>query len=389
MKYTETFNSLKEKFSQNTTTILENGNGLFRFIPFTSLSNYIISPHKNDLSKSMGHSYAAEDNAISENQNFSIHVYLPENNVNYRKAIILLHGLNERSWNKYLPWAQYLGQKTKRPVIMFPIAFHMNRGHESWTKPRVMMPLLNNRKAINGLNMATFANIALSQRLSEDPLRFFTSGKQSAEDLIKLILMIQEGSIEFLEKDSHVDFFSYSIGSFLAQIMFIANPKKLFNRSKLYVFCGGSLFSDMKGTSRLIMDSHAYHSLHSYYLNTFQKELKNNPDISQMVKEGELGEAFLTMIREDNNRNFRVNRFEQLRDQIRVVSLKRDMVIPSRAIHENASPSKNKSRDMVTELEFPFEYSHENPFPIIPGPRSVEVDRAFNIVFARASEFLC
>lgn len=389
MKFTETFNKLKEKFSQNNATILENGDGLFQFIPFTSFSNYIFSTNKNDLSKPKVHSYALEDNAISENLNFSIPVYLPEKNVKYRKAIILLHGLNERSWNKYLPWAQYLGQRTMRPVILFPIAFHMNRGHESWIKPRVMMPLLNNRKAINGLNMATFANIALSQRLSEDPLRFFTSGKQSAEDLIQLVKLIEGGNIDFLEKDSQVDFFSYSIGSFLAQILFIANPENLFDRSKLFVFCGGSLFSEMKGTSRLIMDSHAYHSLHSYYLNTFPKELKSNSDLSSMVKEGKLGEAFLTMIREDNNRKFRVNRFEQLRDQMRIVSLKRDTVIPSRAIHENYKAVKNKSKEMVVELEFPFEYSHENPFPIIPGPNSTEVDKAFNMVFARASEFLC
>jgi hypothetical protein len=237
--------------------------------------------------------------------------------------------------------------------------------------------------------MVTYANIALSQRLSDDPLRFFTSGKQSAEDLIQLLKSIQNGSVDFLEKDTQVDFFSYSIGSFLAQIMFLANTHNLLSNSKLFVFCGGSLFSDMQGTSRLIMDSKAYQKLHSYYLDDFPKELKNNPQLSNFVNEGLLGEAFLTMIREDYNRDFRVSRFHELKEQMKIISLKRDTVIPSAAIHSNYLCIRNKSKEMVTELEFPFDYSHENPFPIIPGPKSVEVDKAFNQVFEKASEFLC
>jgi hypothetical protein len=145
----------------------------------------------------------------------------------------------------------------------------------------------------------------------------------------------------------------------------------------------------MQGTSRLIMDSKAYQKLHSYYLDDFPKELKNNPQLSNFVNEGLLGESFLTMVRVDYNRDFRVRRFNELKEQMKIISLKRDTVIPSRAIHDNYKAVKNKSKEMVVELEFPFEYTHENPFPIIPGPMSNEVDKAFNQVFEKASEFLC
>lgn len=390
MEYTKTFSELKEKFSlYNGDIVLDNGKGVFRPIPFTSKSNPIQFTRNLSNKSIYNNNLASDDKSIAENKQFNYPVYLPEPTAKYQKAIVLLHGLNERTWHKYLPWAQYLGQQTNRPVILFPLAFHMNRGHESWTKPRVMMPLLNYRKSLEGLSMATYANIALSQRLSDDPLRFFTSGKQSAEDLIQLLFSIQNGSIDFLEKGAQVDFFSYSIGSFLAQIMFLANPHSLLSNSKLFVFCGGSLFSDMYGTSRLIMDSRAYHSLHSYYLVDFPKELKTNAQLSNFVKDGLLGESFLTMVREDYNRDFRVKRFHELQEQMRIISLKKDTVIPSSAIHSNYLCIKNKSKEMVAELEFPFDYSHENPFPILPGQGSAQVDEAFNKVFAKASEFLC
>jgi hypothetical protein len=389
MEFTKTFSALKEIFSlDNGDVHLENGNGLFRPMPFTSSSNPIPYSRNAIYKDASDHNFACEDNTIVENMHFNYPVYLPSSTAKYQKAIVLLHGLNERSWHKYLPWAQYLGQQTNRPIILFPLAFHMNRGHENWTKPRVMMPMLNYRRSLKGLRMATFANIALSQRLSDDPLRFFTSGKQSAEDLIQLLSSIQRGSVAFLEKGAQVDFFSYSIGSFLAQIMFLANPNNLLSNSKLFIFCGGSLFCDMQGTSRLIMDSHAYHRLHSYFLNDLQKEIKTNDQLSTFLKGGVLEEAFLTMVSEDYNRDFRTRRFQELHEQMRIISLKRDTVIPSNAIHSNYMCIRKKSNEMVKELDFPFEYSHENTFPILPGAASFEVDKAFNKVFSKAAEFL-
>ena len=65
------------------------------------------------------------DRFIRENTDFKYTVFAPKSNEKFSNAILLLHGLNERSWEKYLPWAEYLCKETGKPVILFPIAFHM------------------------------------------------------------------------------------------------------------------------------------------------------------------------------------------------------------------------------------------------------------------------
>lgn len=390
MEFTKTYHELKQNFSISSGDIELNERGFtFRSIPFCSNSKPIPYTRTGIYNENSGHSFAVEDAKIEENSHFNLPVYLPNSSSRYSKAIVLLHGLNERSWHKYLPWAHSLGQKTNRPVILFPLAFHMNRGHDSWSNPRLMMPHLANRKLNKDISMATFANTALSHRLSDDPLRFFTSGKQSADDLIQLLESINEGSIPFLEKGAQVDFFSYSIGSFLAQILFLANPKEVVSHSKLFIFCGGSLFNEMNGTSRLIMDSHAFRDLRKYYLNDFLFEVRSPSPLSSFIKGGIWGESFIAMISEDNNRFYREHKLQRLREQIQIISLKKDAVIPSNAMQSTFACIRNKSKDMITELDFPFEYSHENPFPVLSATKSVEVDKAFNQVFSKAAAFLC
>jgi len=387
MEFTKTYNYLKGIFSlSNGETTLEGDSGIFKTMPFVSDSNPIPFNRTGIYNGVKGHTYAAEDATIAENIQFSYPVYIPAGGEQYAKAIILLHGLNERSWHKYLPWAKYLGDKTNRPVILFPLAFHMNRSPEQWANPRQMMPLLNSRKKLEGVQMATFANIALSQRLSDDPLRFFTSGKQSADDIVKLLGEIKEGAIPFLQKDAHIDFFSYSIGSFLSQILFLANPNDLLSTAKLFIFCGGALFDQMRGTSRLIMDSYAYSSLRRYYLHDFPIELKFRSPFSSYVRGGVLGEAFIAMISEESNRSFREHRFQQLRNQLRVVALRKDSVMSAAAVKQAFACTRSDS--VYTELDFPFDYTHENPFPIYPNDKSADVDKAFEEVFAMATEFL-
>lgn len=390
MEFTKIYHELKQNFSLTNGDIQLNGYDFtFRPVPFSSTSKPIPYTQGEIYTGANPYTFVAEDAKIEENSHFTYPVYLPNSSSKYTKAIVLLHGLNERSWDKYLPWAHYLGQKTNRPVILFPLAFHMNRGSDSWSKPRLMMPQLTNRKMIKGLNMATVANIALSERLSNDPLRFFISGKQSADDLIQLLQSIKEGSIPFLEKGAQVDFFSYSIGSFLAQILFIANPNDLISNSKLFIFCGGSLFDKMNGTSRLIMDSYAFASLRKYYLKDIAFELRSRTPLSPFIKGGVLGESFISMLSEESNQFYRESNLQKLRNQIRIISLKKDEVIPSNAMQSVFSCIRNRDKNMITEMDFPYEYSHENPFPVLSTAKSVEVDKAFNQVFSKAAEFLC
>jgi hypothetical protein len=78
------------------------------------------------------------DSGEKENQNFRYAVLTPAKNRMFSEAIIMLHGLNERNWSKYLPWAYQLVLQTQKPVILFPIAYHINRSPLTWICPRLM-----------------------------------------------------------------------------------------------------------------------------------------------------------------------------------------------------------------------------------------------------------
>lgn len=389
MEFTKSYNELKLAFSLNNTNTVLAGTGLeIRVMQFTSNSSLVLPSNGVEEQTAYRQTIASVDGDIMENKSFSYPVFVPSSAGPHGKAIILLHGLNERNWLKYLPWAHYLAERTNRPVILFPIAFHMNRSPEEWANPRAMMSLLDARQRSKALEMATFANVALSQRLSDDPLRFFASGRQSAEDLIQLIETIKTGNFPLLKLNAQIDFFAYSIGAFLAQIMFIANPKSLLSASRLFLFCGGAHFSEMFGTSRLIMDSDAYDRLRKYYLDDFLKELQVSTPFSSYMRGTQLGEAFVSMVSPECNKKFRQERLAGLRDRIRIVSLKKDKVIPSNYIQSTFACIKNQGKGMVQEFDFPYEYSHEIPFPVLNSSNAVLVDRCFNKVFEPAVEFL-
>lgn len=63
------------------------------------------------------------DTNILENKYFPYYIVAPDSSGSYDRAILLLHGLNEKGWDKYLPWAWQLAASTRRPVILFPHSF--------------------------------------------------------------------------------------------------------------------------------------------------------------------------------------------------------------------------------------------------------------------------
>jgi len=326
--------------------------------------------------------YPSPDSEMNENSRFFYPVFVPGKRKKYQHPILLLHGLNERSWLKYLPWAYYLCQQTGRPVILFPIAFHINRSPDAWANPHAMLPLLNQRKCgLSPTDAATFVNVALSERLSDNPLRFFTSGKQSADDIVSLVSQIRKGEHPLFEKGSETDIFAYSIGAFLAQIIMLANPSELFSNTKLFMFCGGSVFSAMNGVSKLIMDKPAFDNIYKFYLHDIDDEIKQKSPFSDCLRKNPLGYAFHSMIDFKNHRSFRDNRFHEMRQRIQAVVLKNDKVIP--AVETMLTLSGN-----AVMLDFPYDYTHETPFPTANPALAQRVDYSFENVFSRAAAFL-
>lgn len=322
------------------------------------------------------------DNRIEENKTFTYTLFAPVNAQPFRHAIILLHGLNERSWDKYLTWAEFLAKETGKPVILFPIAFHMNRAPHLWANPRQILPWVSKRKEeVPGNDNLTFANLALSSRISRHPLRFYASGRESAFNLCQLVEEIKKGEHPLFREGSAVDLFAYSIGALLSQVVLLANPHKWFSDTRLFMFCGGSIFSEMNGNARDIMDKESYERMMHYY----QQDFIQHRNMPNCFRDDVFEKAFRTMIRPDYMRNERESFFRQARDRIRAISLRNDKVIPTGGIIKALGKISEK---ILEEIDFPFAYSHQVPFPLQPKNYSAEVNQAFRQVFDKAASFL-
>ncbi len=322
------------------------------------------------------------DDRIQENKSFSYAIFTPSGRKKNNEAIILLHGLNERTWEKYLTWAEYLTHTTGKPVILFPIAFHMNRTPGLWANPRAILPWVSKRKEeVANVTNSTFANVALSSRLSQNPLRFYASGRESVYNMWQLVHEIKNGEHPLFKEDTSINLFAYSIGALLSQVLLLANPDKMFTDTRLFMFCGGSIFSEMDGNARDIMDKEAFAKVRHY----FRHDFLENRTLPTSFKNDFLEQAFKAMVREDVLRDYRESFFQRACDRIRAISLKKDIVMPTGGVIKALGKASGK---ILEELDFPFAYSHQIPFPthsrIDPGL----INQAFHSIFTRAAAFL-
>jgi hypothetical protein len=322
------------------------------------------------------------DDRIEENKRFNYTIFMPERKKKYNKAILLLHGLNERVWDKYLPWAECLAKNTGKPVILFPIAFHMNRAPELWSNPRRILPWVKARKEESpDTPNTTFANVALSSRIAKDPLRFSCSGIETIFNIEQLMKEMKEGKHPMFCHDTSVNIFAYSIGAMVSQVALIANEDDLFSDTKLFMFCGGSLMSDMNGSSRDIMDSESYLYMQRYYMEHFI----NHSTAVETPNTASLADSFRIMIREDRYQSEREALYSRLRNRVRALTLRKDSVIPTIGVKKACG---SHAGVILEELDFPYPYTHQIPFPTIGKVSDSAVNHAFASVFSRACTFL-
>lgn len=319
------------------------------------------------------------DDYIEENKHFTYTVFVPKGTTQTGRTIILLHGLNERSWEKYLPWAEQLCLQTGAAVILFPIAFHMNRTPREWSNPRAISPYVNLRKQeLKEAGNTTFVNLAISSRISQCPMRFYISGRESIYNIRQLIREIKNGRHPLFKSGSSVHLFTYSIGAFLAQILFLSDQDKLLSDSRLFMFCGGTIFSRMNGSARDIMDRESFFKMRSYYLNDFLTGNKVNND--SMTK------AFKSMLSFPTFREYRESFFQGIQSRMKAVTLKKDTVIPTIGVREALGPGCSGAA--LEEWDYPYEYSHQVPFPVYGKVPAELVMEKFNLLFNLASGFL-
>ena len=410
MNYFELFHQLKNVFNITENEItLQNLDAKIHNIDFTSdslekfpggneyqsLSSFFKALIKYYLSNSyFSNNYIFKmlempDEKVEENKKFKYSLLTNSSNLKSKGVIILLHGLNERTWNKYLPWAYSLHKNTNKAVILFPNAFHMNRAPVDWSDFRLMNEVSKERKKLlPDTSCGTFANAAISTRLQFVPQRFIFSGLQTYYDIINLVKDIRNGDHPYIDKDASVDLFGYSIGAFLSEIIIMSNPDNLFTDSRLFIFCGGSTLDLMNPVSKSILDSEAFSAISKFLVYDFEKDLVNDERLNSFFKlNTKEGLYFKSLLNIDQNKTLRESRFKELSGQIYNLSLRKDSVMPFEGVSKTLMGGRNNSGITSQVVDFDYPYAHETPFPLL-SKYETEINKNYNAFINTTCSFL-
>lgn len=334
--------------------------------------NYYCQKHEKHFTKtnmpnteSTSNYLNINDIFIEENQAFEYQIIKPVDAEQTDKVIFLFHGFNERTWDKYLTWANYLCESTGASVILFPIAFHMQRSPQLWSSKREMYKLSKDRKTDNPEIVASsLSNVAISIRVQTMPQRFIWSGLQTYYDIIQFIEECKMGQHEFISKDAHFDFFAYSIGGFLALTLKLANYQNYFSHSKVCLFCSGTSLNLMTPVSKFILDSLAHKAMYSYLVEQIDSKLENDSILNHYINEDHLEGRILYSLLDDKKAiDFREDLLKKHASMIYAIALKKDHVIPATAVDKLLSGAKHDIKIKVDIDDYEREYSHENPYP--------------------------
>src|ERR1700682_2002929 len=157
------------------------------------------------------HGASPGDNRIAENIHFKYPLLRESGSLSrakpHARITFLLHGLNERSFGKYLPWAYHLWDQSGSPVLLFPLTFHVNRVLPAWGQQQ--MESFKRRKQIKDNENVHRFNAVISERLDAQPERFFWGAIQSYWDLIDLARQIRAGLHPHISNEARLDFVGY------------------------------------------------------------------------------------------------------------------------------------------------------------------------------------
>ncbi len=345
-------------------------------------------PHVSGAGAS-ARSLDVHDIQVSENHDFRYHVFLPASAPRVDEVIFLFHGLNEKYWHKYFPWAYHLAANTGKGVILFPIAFHMNRAPMAWSDRRLMHRVCAERRhAYPEVIGSTLSNAAISTRLQARPQRFIWSGLQSYYDVHQLIGEIAAGAHPQIDPWATYDFFAYSIGCLLAQILLMTDASGRLAKSRMCLFCGGAVLNHMSPVSRVILDSECNVALYSYAVEHLESHLRRNERLRHFLGDSHPeGLNLRSMLNYNVMRREREECFRQLGPRILAIALESDQVVPE---YEVRNALQGAARDLpshVEVLDLPYPHRHEDPFPMNAACRGA-VDHAARQVLGLATDFL-
>lgn len=406
MGYIDTYNELKSKISYEDDSIDLGGGLTVRNFSFVSKGCHLLPGEQ--YYKCPAHGYEVDtcynfdngtglinevldihDSVITDNTAFRYHLFLPHGQRKAKGVVLMLHGFNEKHWHKYFPWAKRVAEDTGKAVLLFPMAFHMNRAPQEWSDTRMMFDASGIRKKIfPNIIASSLSNVAISTRIQAKPQRFIWSGLQAYHDIIQLIEQWKSGNHPAIAPDASLDMLSYSIGAFLSQILMLANHKGYFSNAKLAMFCGGAVFNRLSPVSKFILDSEANVALYSFIVEHLESHLRNDSLLRHYLSDAHPeGVAFRAMLSYNVRYDIRETAFRSVADRMMAVCLEQDTVVPP---HEVVNTLQGRQRDIpirVDVLDFPYEYKHEDPFPCKLSIAD-RVDESFNRTFDSICSFL-
>lgn len=402
MKYIDLFNHLKKIENYEDSEIELDNNLVIRNFTFESNYRFILpgglgnnddyeyipsipQDYEPDVIQQM---LNKKDSEIMENIKFRYHMMMPKNVKKAKGVIFMFHGFNEKCWHKYMPWAHYIVEKTGKSIIMFPIAFHMNRAPATWSSTREMYRVSEQRKQRHpDVISSSLSNVAISTRLHNKPQRFIWSGLQTYYDVIDFVENFNEGNHPAIDKDASIDFISYSIGTFLGEILMMSNKNGYFSQSRYATFCGGAVFNRLSPVSKFILDSEANVSLYSFVVEHLESHLKRDDVLRHYMHTHPEGNNFRSMLNYRTLTKEREQRFKEMSDQFYAITLAKDEIIPTYEVVNTLQGSLRDIPIKVEELDYPYKYIHEDPFPALPRIAD-EVDEQFRFTFDKISTFL-
>jgi hypothetical protein len=251
---------------------------------------------KADYQSRHGHLVRADDQGEAENLAFALPLVLPRHQGPFRRVIIILHGLNESEYRKFFPWACTLAS-AGLPVVLFPIAFLVNRRPRHWMGNAETQRSVQARQAMPGNTVATRYNTILSGRLDRHPERLFLGGRQSYFDLLDLVASLRHGSLTVADggdgavvpqypfaEGTQVDFLAYSIGGYLTLGLLLEEGDRAdLVASRAVIFAAAAPFAhpaamlNANPLSPFILDGRATDRVRQFYNATEAEPWLENP----------------------------------------------------------------------------------------------------------------
>jgi hypothetical protein len=191
------------------------------------------------------------------------------------RLVILLHGLNEFSFLKYMPWAYgtLIGSNVPTSVVLFPLTFSIKRADRQWANLEFKRRIMEHREKDSHNEKANRFNSIISERLEAHPERFFWGAMQSYWDIVDLVAQIRSEDNEkqhpHIAPDARIDFIGFSSGGYLALALLAVNHQGWFSDSRACLFATCVEMRNLGTSTIYTVDRKAENKLRKCYVEEF------------------------------------------------------------------------------------------------------------------------